>query len=50
MERKTLKLSELIPDPKNARVHDRRNLDLIKSSLKEFGQYRPFVLDTKGRY
>lgn len=38
-------LSELKPDERNTRLHDRRNIDLIKSSLQEFGQYRPFIVD-----
>lgn len=39
-----LKLSTLTPDPANARTHDRRNIDAIKSSLEHFGQTRPLVV------
>jgi ParB-like chromosome segregation protein Spo0J len=31
-------------DPANARLHDRRNLDAITSSLKQFGQVEPLVV------
>lgn len=39
-----VKLSELKPDPNNARTHSRANIDAVKASLKEHGQYRPFVV------
>ena len=38
-------LSELKLDERNTRLHDRRNIEMIKASLQEFGQYRPFVVD-----
>lgn len=31
-------------DPKNLRLHDNRNLDLIASSLAKFGQQKPIVV------
>ena len=37
-------LAELHPDPTNARLHDQRNLDVIKASLKEHGQYAPLLV------
>ena len=43
-----IKLSELTPDPKNTRIHDEHNLNVIKKSLEKFGQYRPFVVQKKG--
>lgn len=43
-----VKLSELRPDPDNTRVHDLHNIDVIKGSLKKFGQYRPFVVQKDG--
>lgn len=43
-----VKLSELVPDPKNTRVHDSHNIEVIKNSLKKFGQYRPFVVQKEG--
>jgi ParB-like chromosome segregation protein Spo0J len=32
------------PDPRNARKHDKRNLQAIAASLQEFGQLRPIVV------
>ncbi|MFN0207851.1 MAG: DNA modification methylase [Planctomycetota bacterium] len=37
-------LSSLVPNPKNARTHDARNLEAIKSSLLQFGQAEPLIL------
>ncbi len=42
---KRVKLSELIPDQANARIHRERNLEAIKTSLQRFGQQRPIVID-----
>ena len=36
-------LPELFHDPRNARKHDRANLDAIQGSLQEFGQVRAAV-------
>lgn len=44
MEIVKVKLSEVYPDPKNARSHDSHNLEVIKNSLKKYGQYRPLVV------
>jgi DNA modification methylase len=41
-------LSEVVPDPANARVHDERNLEAIKGSLARFGQQKPIVVDQVG--
>ena len=41
-----VKLSQLTPDDKNIRTHSRANIDAVKASLKEHGQYRPFVVQT----
>lgn len=38
-------LSELTPDPSNARKHSRRNLKAIAESLKRFGQQKPIVVN-----
>lgn len=38
------KISSLIPDPSNARKHDKKNLDAIKFSLQKFGQRKPIVV------
>lgn len=44
MDIKKVKLSELKPDKKNARKHDKRNIEEIKRSLQRNPQYRPFVV------
>jgi len=36
-------IADLHPDPANARVHNQKNLDAIKSSLAQFGQVKPIV-------
>ena len=41
-------LDAIHPDPANARVHDKRNLDEIKGSLARFGQQKPIVVDRSG--
>lgn len=33
------------PDPKNPRVHDNRNIAVIRTSLKRYGQVEPILLD-----
>ena len=43
----TLKVSEVIPDPSNARQHGPRNLEAIKASLQAFGQQKPIVVDDR---
>lgn len=42
------KITELTQDPRNARVHNRRNLDQIKASLLRFGQQKPIVVTSDG--
>jgi len=37
-------LADLVLDPRNAREHDRRNIDEIKRSLQAFGQHAPLVV------
>jgi ParB-like chromosome segregation protein Spo0J len=39
-----VKLSELKPDPNNARRHSQQNIEAIKQNLIENPQYRPFVV------
>lgn len=41
-------IADLTYDPKNARKHDRRNLDAIKSSLEKFGFRQPIVVQRQG--
>ena len=44
MKIENLRISELKPDPENARKHDAANLRAIKSSLTAFGQRKPIVV------
>jgi hypothetical protein len=43
-------MSELIPDPENARKHDLRNLRMIAESLAMFGQRTPLTVNRKTTY
>jgi len=44
----TVPISDLHPDPANARRHSDRNLEAIKSSLAKFGQRKPIVVQREG--
>ena len=44
MKIELVKIDDLELDPHNARRHDKRNLDAIARSLKEFGQRKPIVV------
>jgi ParB-like chromosome segregation protein Spo0J len=48
MKIKKIKISKLKLDRSNLRTHPDRNLDVIKSSLKKFGQQKPIVIDSAG--
>lgn len=39
----------LVPDPNNARVHNERNIEAIKNSLRLYGQVRPITVRKKGK-
>lgn len=39
----------LVPDPRNARVHNRRNMEAIKESLVKYGQVKPLVVRRSDR-
>ncbi|MDP9366390.1 MAG: hypothetical protein M3Q10_19565, partial [Chloroflexota bacterium] len=41
-------LSALVPDPRNARKHNDRNLALIEQALREVGAARSVVVDEAG--
>jgi site-specific DNA-methyltransferase (adenine-specific) len=43
-----LPLAALIPDPRNARTHDARNLALIADALRDVGAARSIVVDETG--
>lgn len=40
-------ISKLSLDPANIRLHDRRSIDAIASSLRRFGQQKPVVVDDR---
>jgi len=39
-----VKIDKIVPDKSNVRVHDTNNIATIKSSLLQFSQYQPLVL------
>jgi DNA modification methylase len=41
-------VSELIPDPRNARTHPKRQIDQLKASIQEFGFINPILADPGG--
>src|SRR5216684_6766307 len=41
-------LSELIPDPRNARTHPKRQIDQLKASIEAFGFTNPILADPGG--
>ena len=44
----TVDIDDLVFDPSNARVHDDKNLEAIRSSLAKFGQRSPIVVQKDG--
>jgi DNA modification methylase len=42
-------VSDLIPDPRNARTHPKRQIDQLKTSIQEFGFTNPILADPGGR-
>ena len=47
-EESILTLGDLVPDPKNARRHNPRNVGMIEQALNEVGAGRSIVIDEKG--
>ena len=43
-----VRVSDLTPDPANARRHPNRNLEAIKASLRLYGQRKPLVVRRHG--
>ncbi len=41
-------LSDLVPDPRNARTHPKRQIEQIKASIAEFGFTNPILADPEG--
>ena len=48
MKIERVKVSDLLPDPSNARQHSTKNLDAIKASLLKFSQQKPIVINKEG--
>ena len=40
-------LDSISPDPSNARSHSNRNIEVIRGSLRKFGQQKPIVVNAK---
>jgi ParB-like chromosome segregation protein Spo0J len=41
-------VNDLIPDPRNARTHPKRQIDQLRASIKEFGFTNPILIDPEG--
>src|ERR1700692_3040147 len=41
-------VAELVPDPRNARTHPKRQIDQIKASIEAFGFTNPILVDPDG--
>src|SRR5436190_1347669 len=41
-------ISELVPDPRNARTHSKRQIEQIRTSIKAFGFTNPILADPEG--
>lgn len=48
MQIEIVRLDQLKLDPKNARSHSPKNLEVIRRSLERFGQQKPIVVDANG--
>jgi hypothetical protein len=42
-------VKDLIPDPRNARTHSKRQVDQIRESIEAFGFTNPILADPEGR-
>ncbi|WP_080752093.1 ParB/Srx family N-terminal domain-containing protein [Bradyrhizobium japonicum] len=40
--------NNLVPDPRNARTHPKRQIEQLKASIKEFGFTNPILVDPDG--
>lgn len=49
MQIKMYPIADLVPDSANARKHGERNMEAITDSLREFGQYKPIVIQKSTR-
>jgi DNA modification methylase len=41
-------ISDLVPDPRNARTHPKRQIDQLKASIQQFGFTNPILTDPEG--
>ena len=41
-------ITDIIPDPRNARTHPKRQIDQLKASIQEFGFTNPILVDPGG--
>jgi ParB-like chromosome segregation protein Spo0J len=41
-------VGDLIPDPRNARTHPKRQIDQLKASIEAFGFTNPILADPEG--
>lgn len=48
LQRFAVPIERLNPDPNNARIHSRANIEAIKQSLAKFGQRIPLVVQRRG--
>lgn len=44
-----LATASLVPDPRNARTHPKRQIEQIKASITAFGFNNPILADEQGR-
>ena len=42
-------MGDLIPDPRNARTHPKRQIEQLRSSIEAFGFTNPILIDPDGR-
>ena len=48
MQHLAVAVADVTLDPRNARKHDRRNIDAIKASLTKFGFRQPIIVQAQG--
>ena len=41
-------ISDLVPDPRNARTHPKRQIEQLKKSIEAFGFTNPILADPEG--
>lgn len=50
MKIEDIEVSLLRPYPENCKIHPKKNLRLIRNSIKEFGQYKPLLVQKGTNY